>query len=75
MVITVRDTPLGGLVVQAQAEDALGVAAAERVLTAIHSALARLAKAEGKRAARNDPQRKAKRKKWKKLMSAKRPGA
>jgi hypothetical protein len=71
-VITVRDKALAGkIVVLAQAEDAASVAKAEKVLTAIHSALARQAKAQGRREARNDPARKTRRKAWKKLMARK----
>jgi hypothetical protein len=62
-VITVRDSAMGTLSAQAYASDAAGVSYAERVLTAVDSALARLSRAEGKRAARKDPARKAKREK------------
>jgi hypothetical protein len=71
-VITVRDEAIAGkMTVVAQAEDAASVAKAERVLTAIHSALARLAKAEGRRDARSDPDRKTRRKAWKKFIARK----
>jgi hypothetical protein len=70
-VIQVRGLLFGKIIVEACSSDANDVPRAERYLTAIDSAIRKVQRADGKREAKADPQHKARRRGFKRVMAGK----